>query len=139
MPLLRKKSTVAVHFYKTGGVRLLQKTKVKAKSGRGRPKTVRQIVLLEPADVNALALIVHEAQAKESIAAKKAADRAQIKADKLARKAAAALLVAPKLDAPAESEQAEADVNGEGGVTSEPETIIAPAVDHSQILSENPA
>ncbi len=129
MPLLRKKSSIAIHFYKTGGVRLLQKTKVKpkGKTGRGRPKIVRQIVLLEPQDVDAFALIVHEAQAQASIAAKKAAERAQIKADKLARKAAATLLQAPKLTV------TEPEV-----VTVVPD-ISAPAVDNSQILTENMA
>lgn len=54
MPMLHKKSTVAVHFYANGGARLLQKIKAKPK-GRGRPKTTRSIVLLDAEDIKALA------------------------------------------------------------------------------------
>lgn len=134
--LLRKKSNVAIHFYKTGSVRLLQKTKVKSKSGRGRPKTVRQIVTLDQNDIHAFALIVHEAQARASIATKKAVEKLRVKAEKKAVKAEQSLLKTPKLDTEPVSNVP---------IASTPPADLAPIdesydePDRSQVLSENQA
>lgn len=83
MPLLRKRSTIAIHFYSKGGMRILQKLRTKV---RGKMKTVRSVLALDNEDITALGgalskhvIIETKPKAVKPVKAKKVAKKAKAK------------------------------------------------------------
>lgn len=87
MPLLRKRSTIAIHFYSKGGMRILQKLRTKV---RGKMKTVRSVLALDNEDITALG----GALSKHVIVETKPKAVKPVKAKKVVKKAKAKKAVA---------------------------------------------